>query len=312
MELLHHQKDCAVFMFQDDDFPLAHAGKPWAERFCDLLESTGLAGAILWKVNCRPDEIDRDLFARMQSCGLYLVYLGIESGTDEGLSHMNKRLTAQSTIRGVQTLKEIGIQYDYGFMLFDPDSTFQSVLANIDFLERICGDGSSPITFCKMLPYAETQVEQRLLAEGRLSGRDGFRDYSFLDPSLDSFYVFLSDAFNEWVGSHDGVLNLARWTRYYLAVARKFYPATPGLDAWETNVRNLIAEANQSFFRSVRTLAPAFRDGRAHRGFNEEAAGEIAAACSRFKRRFNVLIHELEAAVVYDAEPALAAHSASP
>jgi radical SAM superfamily enzyme YgiQ (UPF0313 family) len=30
MELLHEQKDCSIFMFQDDDFPVAHnRGKTW-------------------------------------------------------------------------------------------------------------------------------------------------------------------------------------------------------------------------------------------------------------------------------------------
>jgi anaerobic magnesium-protoporphyrin IX monomethyl ester cyclase len=298
MELLHRQRDCAVFMFQDDDFPLAaNTGKQWTMTFCDLLERTGLARNILWKVNCRPDEIDREIFARMQSCGLYLVYLGIECGTDEGLALMNKRLTATTSSCGVEILKHLGIQYDYGFMLFDPGSTYSSVLANIDFLERICGDGSSPITFCKMLPYAETQIEQRLLAEGRLKGRTGFRDYGFLDRSLDYFYTFLADSFNGWVGSRDGILNLARWTRYYLAVARKYYPDVPGLDAWESKVTDLIRQTNHYFFQAVRSISPAFAGGVYSDRYCEETAQEIGTACSRYKRDFNALIHEIEVAV---------------
>ena len=53
-------------------------------------------------------------------------------------------------------------------MLFDPGSTFNTVTENLTFLEGMLGDGSSPVTFCKMLPYAETDIERGLRAEGRL------------------------------------------------------------------------------------------------------------------------------------------------
>ena len=49
----------------------------------------------------------------------------------------------------------MGILFSYGFMLFDPSSSFQSVRENIGFLRRIVGDGSAAATFCRMLPYGE-------------------------------------------------------------------------------------------------------------------------------------------------------------
>jgi len=67
---------------------------------------------------------------------------------------MNKRLTAETNVRAVNMLKELGINYEYGFMLFDPTTTYESVQENLDFLKKICGDGSAPLTFCKMIPYA--------------------------------------------------------------------------------------------------------------------------------------------------------------
>ncbi len=121
MELLHQEKDCSIFMFQDDDFPLAYAkGSSWVTEFCSLLDQRGLHDKILWKINCRTDEIDFNLLSLMKQHGLFLVYLGIESGTDQGLSLMNKRIDVATNLRAVTILKELNILYDYGFMLFDP------------------------------------------------------------------------------------------------------------------------------------------------------------------------------------------------
>lgn len=263
MELLYQQKDCSVFMFQDDDFPVTtRRGKEWTTRFCELLVETGLSDKILWKINCRPDEIDAELFKLMRESGLFLVYLGIEHGSDSGLRLMNKRMTAETNIRAVTTLKKLNIRYDFGFMLFHPATTFQSVLENLGFLVKICGDGSSPITFCKMLPYAETKIEHELRREGRLKGKPGFEDYSFLDASLDHFYSFMTVCFGDWIGKHEGLLNIARWTRYYLQVYSKYYPMTSAFRNLDKAADECIAQSNMLFIETARTFVDIFSSQR--------------------------------------------------
>lgn len=263
MELLHHELGCSVFMFQDDDFPVAgRAGEQWAADFCERLVQKGLHKAIMWKINCRSDEVRAELFRRMKDAGLFLVYLGIEDGTDDGLAFMNKHMRADANCTAVDTLKKLGIEYDFGFMLFHPDSTFRSIAQNLDFLESICGDGSSPITFAKMLPYAETQIEYRLREEGRLKGPPGFEDYEFKNPCLNSLYALMVECFQEWIGQRDGVLNLARWARYSLAVHRKYCRRTRTSAALERALRECIAQSNRCFLETTRGLMALFDSDR--------------------------------------------------
>jgi anaerobic magnesium-protoporphyrin IX monomethyl ester cyclase len=126
MELLHAERNCAVFMFQDDDFPgAAKGGADWANRFCEALRRSGLADRVLWRISCRCDEVNTERFAILKESGLAFVYLGIESGTQAGLRVMNKHLTVESNVRATQVLKSLGINWDFGFMLFDPLSTYQ-------------------------------------------------------------------------------------------------------------------------------------------------------------------------------------------
>ncbi len=96
MEYLYREKRCSVFIFHDDDFPInTKSGLNWANNFCNEIEQKGLSGKILWKINCRPDEINEDSFSLMKKYGLFLVFLGIEDGTDTGLHALKKNMSAR-------------------------------------------------------------------------------------------------------------------------------------------------------------------------------------------------------------------------
>lgn len=254
MELLHEQQDCSIFMFQDDDFPISYRGGEWLKEFCRLLEVTGLSSQVMWKINCRPDEVHPETLARMKAHGLFLVYLGIESGTDEGLRLMDKRISVTTNLQAARCLNELGIAFDFGFMLFDPSSTFESVCRNLDFLDALVGDGSSPVTFCKMLPYAGTKVEAQLLAQGRLLGPIGAEDYHFNDPKVGLLYELMANSFCDWIGDHRGLLNLARWVRYYIMVYRRYLAPSAGFEHLAATARTTIANSNRDFTRIARRM----------------------------------------------------------
>ena len=69
--------------------------------------------------------------------------MGIESGVEQGLEVLNKEMSVEQNLTGVQTLKDVGINFGYGFMLFDPTSSFDSIRENVKFLRAIVGDGFS-------------------------------------------------------------------------------------------------------------------------------------------------------------------------
>ncbi len=285
MELLHQQMDASVFMFQDDDFPVAgNIGRDWTAEFCDHLRAKGLADTTLFKINCRPDEVDEDLFALLRSHGLFLVYLGIESGTDEGLRLMNKRATVRDNLTAVDTLKRLDIDADYGFMLFDPSSTYESVRNNLKFLDQVCRDGFMPINFCKMLPYAGTQVEQEMAKAGRLKGKAGFIDYDFLDESLDHLFAFVSKSFYEWIMSRDGLLNMQRWTRYHLAIYRKYLPADPEFDRLREETRMIVDASNHFMLDTLGRMGDVFERAPAA-DYDPEALASIKSEINDFHSR---------------------------
>ncbi len=134
------------------------------------------------------------------------------------LARLNKRMTVAESLRGINILKKLEIGFDYGFMLFQPSSTFESINHNLNFLRQLCSDGSTPVTFLKLMPFFDTRVEKELGKEGRLKGKPGFLDYDFLDSSLNHYYEFISDSFMEWIHDSEGLSNVLKWARNYFLV----------------------------------------------------------------------------------------------
>jgi len=131
MSLLHEKDGVTIFSFQDDDFPLyGIVWQRWAREFVSELHRRGLAGRVIWKINCRADAVDPALFSEMRDAGLYTVYMGLESGSEEGLSTLHKQITVEQNLRAVAILKQLDIMFEFGFMLFDPSTTFDSVADN--------------------------------------------------------------------------------------------------------------------------------------------------------------------------------------
>ena len=298
MELLLEQRGCSVFMFQDDDFPAGgRSDREWITRFCAELENRGLADRVLWKVNCRPDEIEEGVIRMMRDAGLFLVYLGIESGTDDGLKVMNKRISVDQCFSAVDRLGRLGVGYDFGFMLFDPHSTIDSVEANLRFLERLCGDGSSSITYCKMLPYAGTRIERELREAGRLREDSGFADYSFIDPRVDELFGWFSRVFSTWITGHHGVLNVSRWARYHVAVLARAQAASEESVDLQRRTQELVSQSNRIFLDAAHRLVTAARSSASagkQGALIVEISDEVEGEHTRFSRAFHELMTEVD------------------
>ena len=263
MEMLYHEKNCSIFLFEDDDFPISKAEEDrWISEFCDGLRSLGLGDKILWKINCRPDEIDERKFKMMKDQGLFLIFCGIEDGTDIGLKTLNKNLTVSRIISGINTLKKLKIGIDYGFILFQPGTTFTTLYKNIDFLKNICGDGYSPVSFLRMMPYYETKVEEELKKQGRLKGEPGFRTYDFIEVTLDLYYNFIMECFSEWLRSPDGLVNISKWARNNLLVFSRYFETGSEFTKMSQHVTQIISESNMYLLDAMSEIAVIFETGK--------------------------------------------------
>jgi radical SAM superfamily enzyme YgiQ (UPF0313 family) len=258
---LHRRHGVRVFLFQDDDFPLwGRKGRRWADELIGRMHDSGLAENTIWKISCRAEYVEHDLFGEMREAGLFLVYMGIESGVDAGLEILFKQMTIAQNREAVEALKKLGIVFSYGFMLFDPSSTFQSVRENVEFLRQIVGDGSAPAVFSRMLPYGGTPIRDQLAREGRLRGDLTHPDYDFLDTRLNEYYRLLSVAIRPWV-HNKGLSNQLSYAFDEIETFERLTPGLRGARAYRKGLMRLTAGANQRLFRLVEETSLAFEQG---------------------------------------------------
>jgi anaerobic magnesium-protoporphyrin IX monomethyl ester cyclase len=296
-EMLELQRDhgVRVFLFQDDDFPLwGRRGRRWADELMVRMHDSGLARNSIWKISCRAEYVEPELFAAMRDAGLFLVYMGIESGVESGLEVLFKQMTIAQNVDAISTLKQLGIVYSYGFMLFDPSSDFESVRGNISFLRQIVGDGSAPAVFSRMLPYGGTPIRDQLAREGRLRGDLTHPDYDFLDMRLNEYYRLLSATIRPWI-HNKGLSNELSYAWDEVGTFDRLVPGLRGAKSYRRALSKLTAQANERLFRLVEESSLTFEQGDP----SLLDPREIAKYCERAKEKLaalrNVFVaHNLE------------------
>jgi len=304
---LHHERGVRIFLFQDDDFPIwGRPGRRWVDDLVARMHDSGLAERTIWKISCRAEYVEPELFARLRDAGLFLVYMGIESGVEQGLEVLHKQLTVEQNLTAVETLKRAGIFFSYGFMLLDPSSTFDSVRQNVGFLRQIVGDGSAAATFCRMLPYGGTPIRDRLEKEGRLRGDLTHPDYDFLDVRLNNYYSLLKQSARPWI--HDGGLShQLNWAWEELEAIDRLVPDAEGLARYREALAALTAESNEQLFRLVEESSTSFeRGGRAimspatSRMVCEGIRGRLVDLRNRFVgENVDALLGEIDATAIH-------------
>jgi anaerobic magnesium-protoporphyrin IX monomethyl ester cyclase len=264
MRYLLDEVGATVVLFQDDDFPMfGPAWHRWTRELVSEIREHELVGRVLWKVNCRADAADPELLAEMRDAGLYLVYMGLESGSDTSLETLHKQTTVAQNEAAVATMKELGILFDFGFMMLDPSSTFESIEDNVAFLRRIVGDGSAAAEFCRMIPYDGTPIKDQLAEEGRLRGDVCNPDYDFHDPRIERFFARVNEALNTtgWIHGLRALSPQLKFAWNELAVMTSFTPSLPGLSGYRERLQAITRESNETLMQVVEDLVAVCRDG---------------------------------------------------
>lgn len=284
MRLLLEEHRISIFMFQDDDFPLfGPVWHRWAREFISELHRNQLPGRAVWKINCRADAIDPELFIEMRRAGLYMVYMGLESGTDEGLRTLHKQMTVEQNLRAVRVMKEIGTLFEFGFMLLDPSSTFDSVRANVNFLRAIVGDGYAGATFGRMVPYDGTPIKDDLERSGRLKGNVCRPDYDFLDPRLDDFYRELTHIIDVtgWTHGYSALSPQLNYAWDEVAILELLFPAVSGMAEYKEALREITRNSNEALFQVVEDTSYVYSHGRPRHWSSED----LRSLCESFVNR---------------------------
>jgi radical SAM superfamily enzyme YgiQ (UPF0313 family) len=297
LEHLARERGVRLILFQDDDFLAGgRDARRWAGTIATEIVRRELHRSLRLKFSCRSDEVAYDVLAPLVEAGLTHVYLGVEAGDPDALETLNKHITPDVHFRARDVLHGLDITFDFGFMLLEPWSTITTVRNNLKFLREFCSDGYTVAGFCRTLPYVGTPMEQRMRAEGRLTGPALEADYRFLDARLDVLWDFSLVAFAGRNYGRDATWDRLRELQFE---ARLDYPDRPHDPDIRRAAQTLSAASN-------RLLVDVAEEALGYIEGNEapRADDPVLLDLARFARREDARIRRL-LETVWNARPKL-------
>lgn len=119
----------------DDNF---FVNRKRVETFCEEVINRGLS--FRWSANCRFDyfsEYEDDFIELLKKSGCYLLCFGGESGSDQVLDYLDKKLNRQQILESVRRAKKHHIQIQLSFMCGFPQETREDVCATLSLMDEI-------------------------------------------------------------------------------------------------------------------------------------------------------------------------------
>ena len=151
---LHTEHSIEDFYFSDANF--FGPGKPGKERavtLAELILSHDLN--IRFGFECRANDIEEYSLSRLVMAGLTNVFLGLESGDTASLKRFKKHTTVDENKKAIQLLRDYGIEPTFGFIMFESNSTLESVRNNFVFLQEM-GIMTTPAVTAHLLHHRQT------------------------------------------------------------------------------------------------------------------------------------------------------------
>ena len=294
MAWLHHQRQIEIFVFHDDDFFLA-SGVKNVERLnhlADLLEARGVK-RFATVVKARPTDVQPEVFEVLQR-RLHCIraYVGVESDSDQGLKTLRRWAQSKHNHHALRIADELGLYVSFNLLVFDPDTTLETLEDNLAFLEKWA---QVPFNFGRVELYAGTPLLERLRTEGRARGDWMQWDYSLHDPSIERAFKLAMRAFEERNFSSNAVVTVAMGVRADVEVLRYFQPE--GFQPrWVERSKQISRELGLGTVRGLREIVARVRSGApAHddADWSEALAQRLAQEEVEVRRATQALVREL-------------------
>lgn len=141
------------------------ADKDYVRRFCAALGERGLK--IGWTCNSRVDTVDADMLRQMRKAGCWMISFGIESGDQELLDSMGKRITVEKARDAARWAKEAGMVVAGHFVLGLPGETVETLEKTIAFSLELDIDIGQ---FYSAAPFPGSELFDTAIKQGWIDG----------------------------------------------------------------------------------------------------------------------------------------------
>ncbi len=179
---LHERFGLLELLIVDDEFfGGSGGGQERAAEFGDRLAAAGAPVALA--LSFRAENAEPDVLARLRAGGLRHCFVGLESGVDSDLKLYGKAHTADQNRTAVRVIRDLGLSFQPGFMMFHYDSTIARLRRTMDFLRDI-GE-CKPVTVNSAVdPHFGTPMLRVMRREEVLADHGTHLSARFKDPRV--------------------------------------------------------------------------------------------------------------------------------
>jgi Fe-S oxidoreductase len=195
MEMLYKNYGVHNFMINDANFIGGIGiGRDRAYEIARDIIDRGMK--IEFRIQCRANDVDKDLFKVLKDAGLTRVYIGIESGSQPQLDRYQKDITVEQNWKAMAILNDLDLFVKIGFIMFDKNATLDDLLNNISFIKKLQKLFKKenlgyiyPIS--RLIPLSGSKFKDELEKEGSLQGDYKNYTYEFKDKKVKTFYKLM-------------------------------------------------------------------------------------------------------------------------
>ncbi len=152
-------------------------------EFCKSLKKENLN--VTWACSSRVDRVDEDLLKIMKEHGCTFIAYGIESGNEEILEKIGKRITKDTIRKAIKATKRAGIPIRGYFMVGLWGDTKETIMDTIKFAKELDPDIA---TFTMMVPLPNTLDYERASKQSNFKKEYWkfrmFPEFNFLDEPI--------------------------------------------------------------------------------------------------------------------------------
>ena len=166
IKFLYYNHSIREIHIVDDNFTL---NKKYAKKFCEELIALGLDLSWATPNGVRLDSLDTELLRLMKKSGLYIISLGIESGSERILQSTIKHLNLAKIKEKVKLIRKEEIDIAAFFVLGFPGESKEEIKKTIDLSLELDLIRANYFTF---LPFPGTKSYSDLLKSDELENVD--------------------------------------------------------------------------------------------------------------------------------------------
>lgn len=126
---------------------------------------------------------DKEMLKLMNKAGCVFINYGIESMDDEALKRMNKNLTTEMIVKGVENTLDAGISPGLNIIFGNLSETRKSIKNDVEFLLKY-DDHALLRTIRPVTPYPGTDLYKYAIEHGMIKDIEDFYEHKHVDSDL--------------------------------------------------------------------------------------------------------------------------------